>query len=1016
MNKRVSQKEIIERCGEVSYKAGAALVQRGKVDVEPDSSADSCEVTVRTNHATFHVKLEQGPGGQIEVECDCPKLASVTTDCQHIAAALIACKARSNSTSADIRSVFSQKETSYQSARQQTRFEDRAVLDLAFTVHVQPGNLLGVRLWLGEEKVLIANIPEFLRSVQEASGYSVYNPSEHCFDSKTYRVLEQLTEMVRTELEEKQQIITIQPAYWQSIAPLLAEAPGASFKLGKGTPPIQFQFKEEAGENALVVTGMEDLIHLVPYAALLQEDTVYQLSTLQSEQLKSLRRHVRTIIPEAELKSFTKEIVPQLRLLGNVNVSPAISAKLREAKLIAKLFLDRVNGRLLASLEFHYGPIVINPLQQERQEIFQDIEMENEILQLLKESKFTETESGFYIHNEDLEYDFLYNRLPLIEKYVRVHATTAVRERVLSGPFKPRLEVHIKKERTDWLEFTFDMDAVPQSEIKNLLQALEEKRKYYRLRSGALLSLETDEFNRLTDFLNGLTVQPAEFEEGYKVPIGRGLGLIDGSDLFELQESFRQFLEQLRSPDELDIPIPNELDATLRSYQITGYKWMKTLAEKGFGGVLADDMGLGKTIQSIAFIISDLPAIRERKEPVLIVCPSSLIYNWHSELSKFAKSVQAIIMDGKPAERVRKQKESLQADVLITSYPILLQDEKWYRGQQFHTIFFDEAQVCKNPATRTARIAAKLKAAHRFGLTGTPIENALEELWSIFHIVFPELFGSVKDFSKLSRKQIARRVKPFLLRRTKADVLQELPAKTETIERAELLPEQKKLYGAYLAKLRHDEFKHLDKETFRKNRIRILSGITRLRQICCHPALFVDGYNGSSAKFEQLFEILEEAQQAGRRVLIFSQFTSMLSMISQELALRGMEFFYLDGTTPASERLELCRRFNEGERGFFLISLKAGGTGLNLTGADTVILYDTWWNPAVEAQATDRAHRMGQQKKVHVIKLIAKGTIEEKMNELQDRKRELIGEILDKEEEGTNQRLTDEDIEWLIGP
>lgn len=268
----------------------------------------------------------------------------------------------------------------------------------------------------------------------------------------------------------------------------------------------------------------------------------------------------------------------------------------------------------------------------------------------------------------------------------------------------------------------------------------------------------------------------------------------------------------------------------------------------------------------------------------------------------------------------------------------------------------------------------------------------------------------LREFSELSRKTVARRIRPFLLRRVKEDVLEELPDKVESIESSELMPEQKELYAAYLAKLRHDTLRHLDKNTLRKNKIRILAGLTRLRQICCHPVLFVDSYEGRSAKYEQLKQLLEESRRAGRRVLIFSQFTKMLDIIGKDLAMEGMPFFYLDGQTPSEERLELCNRFNAGERDLFLISLKAGGTGLNLTGADTVILYDLWWNPAVEEQAADRAHRIGQKQAVHVIKLVARGTVEDKMNELQERKRNLIGEVIDAEMGS----LTEEDILDLL--
>ena len=261
-------------------------------------------------------------------------------------------------------------------------------------------------------------------------------------------------------------------------------------------------------------------------------------------------------------------------------------------------------------------------------------------------------------------------------------------------------------------------------------------------------------------------------------------------------------------------------------------------------------------------------------------------------------------------------------------------------------------------------------------------------------LCFPELLPGRRAFSELSRENIAKRVRPFILRRMKQDVLKELPKKTETMLYSELQMEQKTLYAAYLAELKQDALKHLKKGDLQRNRIRILAGLTRLRQLCCHPALFVDGYKGSSAKFEQLMELLEECRISGRRVLIFSQFTQMLGIIRGRLIREGTPYFYLDGQTPSEERVELCDRFNNGEGNLFLISLKAGGTGLNLTGADTVILYDLWWNPAVEQQAADRAHRMGQENEVHVIRLIAKGTIEEKITQLQHKKKSLIDEVI----------------------
>src|SRR5690606_26588303 len=454
---------------------------------------------------------------------------------------------------------------------------------------------------------------------------------------------------------------------------------------------------------------------------------------------------------------------------------------------------------------------------------------------------FNQTESGYYIQNEEIEYNFLHHELPKLQKLVQVYATTAVRMRILPKTTIPKIKVRHYREKNHFLEFTFTIDGIPEAEIKEVLAALEEKRKYYRLRDGTLFSLETREMDEIKRFLQTVPGLEDEWEKTFVVPVIEGLRLLnyfEDSDAVSMEASFREFLEKLEHPEQLQFEVPSQLTEVLRNYQKDGFTWMKTLASYGFGGILADDMGLGKTVQSIAFILSELPVIRESGKKALIVCPSSVTYNWQSELLKFAPEIQTVIMDGNKAERVSLQSEHNELDVLITSYPLLRSDIKWYMEQDFHVVFFDEAQVFKNALTQTARVVKKQKGIHLFALNGTTMENNLEELWSIFHVVFPELFLGLREYSELTNKQISRRIRPFMLRRVKEDLLGELPENREVIDSIDMLPEQKKLYASYLAKLRHKTLRHLDKETFRKNKIKILAGLTRLRQICCHPALF----------------------------------------------------------------------------------------------------------------------------------------------------------------------------------
>lgn len=417
-------------------------------------------------------------------------------------------------------------------------------------------------------------------------------------------------------------------------------------------------------------------------------------------------------------------------------------------------------------------------------------------------------------------------------------------------------------------------------------------------------------------------------------------------------------------------------------------------------------------MQSIAFILSEKNKNKDAK-PALIVAPASLVYNWKNEFQKFAPSLKTDVMIGTPGERMERLQSEVLPDVWITSYPTLRQDIDSYTQHEFSTLILDEAQAIKNYATKTAKAVRDVQAETRFALSGTPIENSIDELWSIFQTILPDFFPNQKEFRQLEPAKVAKMIRPFLLRRIKKDVLKELPDKIETVNYSELTKQQKELYLAYLEKIQKETKESLQAEGFQKSRIKILAGLTRLRQLCCHPSLFLENYNGDSGKLQQLLEIISNAKENGRRLLIFSQFTSMLSIIREQLTKSGLDYFYLDGQTAPKERIQMVDRFNQGEADIFLISLKAGNTGLNLTGADTVILYDLWWNPAVEEQAAGRAHRIGQKNVVQVIRLITQGTIEEKIFELQQNKKELIETVVQPGDQALS-RITEQEIREIL--
>ncbi|PGM46241.1 DEAD/DEAH box helicase [Bacillus thuringiensis] len=1053
---------IKEVCGETSYKRGEAYYKSNKVIINHyDENKEICEATVKGNE-DFQVTVEKAKKGDVVAKCSCPSLASFQTYCQHVAAVLIqinynqqtggmsSTSNRNDQLTSGMFQLFADKPLRPKS--KQYRFDTREILDVEFictpVATRSGGALLGIQLKLAKV-YFINHIREFLSKVEKRESFHcsnefTYTPDVHSFKQETDAIIQQLIKMYHNEkmyedalevhAKQDESMIFIPPASWKDMLSSLSKVEYVQLKqnkqlfqglqVSKGLLPLHFEFtKGNNGGFTLHIDGLNRVQVMDMYNNALYGGKLYHLHIedcmrlIELQKMMSRSNSNQFYIPESKMEHFVAKVVPGLMKLGTVHIDEVISDRVETPSLKAKLYLDRVKNRLLAGLEFHYGNVMINPLEEDGQpSVFnRDEKKEKEILDIMSESAFAKTEGGYFMHNEEAEYNFLYHVVPTLKGLVDIYATTAIKLRISKGDAVPLIRVR-RKERIDWLSFRFDIKGIPEAEIKGVLAALEEKRKYYRLANGSFLSLESKEFNKINQFIKESGIRK-EFLHGEEVnvPLIRSVKWMNGlheGNVLSLDDSVQELVENIQNPKKLKFAVPNTLNAEMRKYQVYGFEWMKTLAHYRFGGILADDMGLGKTLQSIAFIDSVLTEIREKKLPILVVSPSSLVYNWFSELKKFAPHIRAVIADGNQAERRKILKDITEFDVVITSYPLLRRDIRLY-ARPFHTLFLDEAQAFKNPTTQTARAVKTIQAEYRFGLTGTPVENSLEELWSIFHVVFPELLPGRKEFGDLRREDIAKRVKPFVLRRLKGDVLNELPEKIEHLQSSELLPDQKSLYAAYLAKLREETLKHLDKDTLRKNKIRILAGLTRLRQICCHPALFVDDYKGSSAKFEQLLEILEECRSTGKRILIFSQFTKMLSIIGRELNRQAIPYFYLDGSTPTQDRVELCDRFNEGEGDLFLISLKAGGTGLNLTGADTVILYDLWWNPAVEQQAADRAYRMGQKNTVQVIKLVAQGTIEEKMHELQESKKNLIAEVIEPGEEKLSS-ITEEEIRDIL--
>ena len=661
------------------------------------------------------------------------------------------------------------------------------------------------------------------------------------------------------------------------------------------------------------------------------------------------------------------------------------------------------DGSIRLDMQFQYETCLVTTRNElENLPFASDIQLEKQIFQLALSAGF---EADFRSWRQSLKseavHTFFQEVLPAFEALGELKISESLQN--LYQVQKPQIHISSKG---SLLEIQFDFQDIDQEEINRAMKALVAKQDYYISSSNQVYYFD-EQTKRIRQDLEDLGIDEMESDAFHaRKSLAYTLShLFKDQDQVTFTKEFHHLAHDLTHPEDFPMTALN-IKADLRDYQKKGIQWLQMLHHYGFGGILADDMGLGKTLQAIAFLSSQL----QENSRVLILAPSGLIYNWADEFQKFATNLDVVVVHG-----LKPYRETILAEkhqIYVTSYATFRQDSEIYQDLSFDFLFLDEAQVMKNAQTKIAKTLRKFVAPSVFALSGTPIENNIGELWSIFQIVLPGLLPAKKDFMKLPAERVAQFIKPFVMRRKKEEVLTELPDLIEVVYKNELEDQQKAIYLAQLQQMQ-ERIEHVTAAEFQRNRVEILAGLMRLRQICDTPALFMEDYKGNSGKLDSLRDLLSQIAEGNHRVLIFSQFRGMLDRIEEELPQLGLTSFKITGSTPSQDRQEMTKVFNQGERDVFLISLKAGGVGLNLTGADTVILVDLWWNPAVESQAIGRAHRMGQEQAVEVYRLVTRGTIEEKIQELQEQKKNLVSEVLD----GTESRgsLTLTEIQEILG-
>ncbi|MDM0577434.1 DEAD/DEAH box helicase [Clostridium perfringens] len=727
-----------------------------------------------------------------------------------------------------------------------------------------------------------------------------------------------------------------------------------------------------------------------------------------------------------ELKNISKNIV----LDENIRVF--------KEKLMKTTFnLYKNKEKIYCNVKIDYCGYIIDLIRDEKDNSFlRDLKSEKYIEFQLERFKFIKREEDFcFIGNKEEMYELFSKGIKRLRELGEVLLSEELKEfKVLDSS----LISSELKELSNFYKLKFDFGDFELRELRESVEAMKRGDRFYRTKK-VYLDLEDPGIVNFLNLLEDLGLENIKDNEVY----------IDKSKVLYIQEKLKdrnlsfikggnvlqEIVGKLLNKEFKRKLLPKALNAELRPYQKEGFKWINEITDLGFGGVLADDMGLGKTLQIIAFLLS------QKKSKSIVVVPTSVIYNWMDEFEKFAPSIRVGLVHGSKSKRDKvlrdfkrglgikieeenlKEKSYEKYDVLLTTYGTLKNDEKAYENLSFDYCIIDEAQNIKNPSAQATLSVKNIKSRCNIALTGTPIENNLMELWSIFDFVMPgylftkERFRErfILDESNLS--ELKSLITPFILRRLKEDVLSELPEKLEKKYLVEMKGKQKQLYSFYVKAIKNQLNENKSSEKSGRDKINLFAYLTKLREICLDPSLVVPDYTGESSKLTVVKEIVKDASESGKKILLFSQFTSVLQKIEEDFKKEDISYLYLDGGTSAKDRVERVKKFNEDSNiKVFLISLKAGGVGLNLTSASMVIHFDPWWNPAVEDQATDRAHRFGQENKVEVIKLVAKDTIEEKIVLMQEDKRELIQSLMDgKTMDGKGlKRLTEEEISKLF--
>ena len=793
--------------------------------------------------------------------------------------------------------------------------------------------------------------------------------------------------------------------------------------------PFQFDLKKDDKDYELKIDNIKNYLFLEENCKyILYNGFLYIVPQLYSNLLKNIFDNEldALYIKKDNINSFKNGILKKIK--NNTNIDESITDIVISKELKISLYFDMLKDKINCKIKLDYDGTVLDYFDNS-DTVLRDDEKENTLVKELKNYGFKFDKKKIYIDDLDNLVEFIDEHLTKLSEKYNVYTSKKIND--VSIIKKSKIESNFSIGKDNIMSYKFSLDNVSNNELDKIVSSIKSRKRYYKLKNGNIIDLnQNEELKELSSVMTDLDISSSDMVSGNAtIPKYRAFYINSLKENkyknITTDYSFDKFIDGFIKYKNTKITFDKHDEKVLRDYQKDGVKWLYTLYKCDLGGILADEMGLGKSIQTISFIKQ---IIKEKKDAkIMIVCPTSLVYNWKKEFDKFAKELKYVTVSEAKEQRLKVINDFDKYNVFITSYGLIRNDNDEYEDKNFELCVIDEAQTIKNYQAGMTMEVKKIKARTKIALTGTPIENSILELWSIFDFIMPgylnsinkfkEVYG-IKDFDDASLDKIKKLnylIKPFILRRKKKDVSKELPDKVENKIYLDMPDIQKALYVKELKQCQKEMDELIRDEGFQKAKFKILQLLTKLRQICVDPTVLYENYKYDSVKIEKLIEIIKNYVSENHKILIFSSFKRVIDNVEKKLKKEKISNYTITGEVSSKKRMELVERFNTDDTNCFLITLKSGGTGLNLTAADIVIHLDIWWNPQVENQATDRAHRIGQKNKVTVIKMITKGTIEERIIELQEKKRKLSDSIIEGKDDATLvSKLEKEDMIKLL--